>query len=294
MTNCHQSSVRLGSTVIDMSGLADIRVGEVRRGATRLGPFAAAAGAALLLVAVPPGSHHSGQAAAGARARFRISSPSAPGESQGNGAAAPPTAAQDLNATPAAALPASTAGPAPALAAYTPLPSADSGAAAGSSAPGAGDESPSAGQTFETRLSVTGKAWASREAGTPLATTDVPEGTLPVGNRLGQLDKASFVRLTGTATTLTLVDDAGGDRSLAGAGAVQACPIKGQWSDAAAMSFDQAPTYDTATCVSATHSDNRTWSFDLSGFAERAGGHGFALVPAADAPVDFQVSFKVS
>jgi hypothetical protein len=145
----------------------------------------------------------------------------------------------------------------------------------------------------ETPLTIGSRAWASREAGTPVATTGVPDGTLPVGNRVGQIDKASFVRLTGTATVLSLVEDPNGSRAVAGNGGVQVCRITtSDWSAGDAISFDQAPAYDTNSCKAGQRSDDGTWTFDLSGFADRAGPAGFALVPTADAPVDFQVAFK--
>src|SRR5205814_5129991 len=115
----------------------------------------------------------------------------------------------------------------------------------------------------------------------------------PVGNRAGQLDKASFVRLSGSDTTLTLHENPDGARTALGPAAVQVCTVTASWTQGdAAMSFDQAPAYDTSACVAGTPNPDTSWTFDLSGFANRSGGNGFALVPTAGAPADFQVTFK--
>ncbi|HMC52876.1 MAG TPA: hypothetical protein VKI64_08965 [Acidimicrobiales bacterium] len=288
---------RRRSPLVNVRRLSDVSLGDIRRGLARAGPFIGAAGAALLLVAVPPRGQGSGLAtAAGGHGRFQLPS-NGPAESQaagGPGGAAPAAAASPppapiVASSPVAAPPASATPPAPtsgAAAASPAAPDATDTASAATTGPTDTSAAP-------TPLSVTAKGWASREAGTPLAADDVPDGTLPVANRVGQADKASFVRLSGTDTTLTLVEDPSGNRSLAGAGAVQACRITAPWTPADAMSFDQAPAYDSTTCVAGTHPDASTWSFDLTSFADRAGGNGFALVPAPSAPVDFQVTFKV-
>jgi hypothetical protein len=272
--------------------LQDVRLGDLGRGVARLGPFIGAAGAALLLVTVPPNGRGARQAtSAGAKTRFQLPSP--PGAPDaGRAAPAAADASQSglvASGSPSALAPPAIAGPAPSLSAPS-----SSGASAAADTPAAvAPASPSADATPVTPLTVAAKAWASREAGTPLASTGVPDGALPVGNRIGQADKASFVRLGGTATTLTLSTDPAGDRNLAGPGAVQACVITASWTAADAMAFDQAPAYDAAKCVAGTQPDSSTWSFDLGAFAERAGGNGFALVAAPGAPVDFQVTFKV-
>ena len=94
---------------------------------------------------------------------------------------------------------------------------------------------------------------------------------------------------------LVLRANSDGDRSLAGPAAVQACVITSpQWADGDAISFDQAPTYDTQACVVAKQADDGSWQFDLGGLMARAGSNGFALVPAPQAPADFQVAFEPS
>lgn len=147
----------------------------------------------------------------------------------------------------------------------------------------------------EQPLTVRASAWASQGSGTPLATVGVPEGTLPVGTRLGQVDKASFVRIEGTATSLVLTEDPAGSRAGVGDASVQACavePADAAWVEAEAMSFDDAPDWDPNACADGVRSDDGTWRFDLGSFASRTGDAGFALVPTADAPLDFQVTFS--
>lgn len=143
-------------------------------------------------------------------------------------------------------------------------------------------------------LSVRGFGWASSLSGSGLSTVDVPDGTMPVATRLGRLDKASFVRLAGTSTTLSLVEDPDGAREAIGAGVVVACPITdGGWAEEPDQSMDDAPAWDEARCVAGVEDDD-TWVFDLSGFDDRAGQNGFALVPDASGPPDFQVTFRPS
>lgn len=117
---------------------------------------------------------------------------------------------------------------------------------------------------------------------------------MPVATRLGQLDKASFIRLAGTDTALTLVEDPEGAREAIGAGVVVLCPITYPgWSEEPDQSLDDAPTWDADACVAGTEKDD-TWVFDLSGFGDRAGESGFAIVPDASAPADFQITFRAS
>lgn len=133
-------------------------------------------------------------------------------------------------------------------------------------------------------------AWATATAGTPLAAEGVPAGTLPVGTRLGSTDKASYLTVSGTATALVLHEDADGGRAPETA-VVQACAItEAPWTGGEAKSFDEAPAHDPERCVLGTRADDGTWTFEVSGFADRGGDAGFALLPGPDAPVDFQVA----
>jgi hypothetical protein len=144
-------------------------------------------------------------------------------------------------------------------------------------------------------LRIVAKAWATQAAGTPLATAGVPSGSLPVGKRLGQDDKRSFVRLAGEDDVLVLAEDSAGSRTTTGALGVQACQITDvAWRDGEAMTFDQAPKYDARSCVAGTRADNGIWTFDLSGIPSRADQRGFALVPGAGSSVDFQVALRAA
>ena len=143
-------------------------------------------------------------------------------------------------------------------------------------------------------LTVRGFGWASSLSGSGVSSAEVPDGAMPVAARLGQLDKASFVRLSGTATTLTLVEEPGGAREALGTGAVVACPITDAgWAEEPDQSMDAAPPWDAARCVAGVE-DADTWVFDLTGFDDRTGNTGFALIPDASAPPDFQVTFRSS
>lgn len=140
-------------------------------------------------------------------------------------------------------------------------------------------------------LTVRGAGWATRVPATPVPGDSVPEGTFPVANRLGSVDRVSFIRLAGDATTLVLTEDAEASREALGPGAVAACPIEDDgWAEEPGQSFDDAPTWSEDTCVAGTETDGQ-WTFDLSSFADRTGDAGFALVPTTDAPPDFQVGF---
>ena len=145
-------------------------------------------------------------------------------------------------------------------------------------------------------LRVSTAAWASAQAGTPVASTGVPQGSLPVGRRPGfEVDKVAFVRLSGTATTLTLVphEDSAGQRS-AGSAQIQACRITTpDWAKAEAQPMDKAPKWDCAVAAIGQPAKDGSWTFDLASFPDRAGSEGFALVPAG-AGLDFQVAFKVT
>lgn len=142
-------------------------------------------------------------------------------------------------------------------------------------------------------LEPTTTGYASRTAGTPLAANGVPEGSLPVGLRVGVLDKASFVRLSGTAVKLVLTEVAEGTRGDAAAATLQACQITDKgWKGEEAQSFEEAPDHDEATCAPGTRDAKGTWTFDLTAFPTRTDDRGFALVPGDGGATDFQVALK--
>jgi len=195
-------------------------------------------------------------------------------------------AASDVAATP-------TPTPTPVVAPPVNLPRPAAGPSAGSSPPTT--VAPAAPPVTSappeaTPLSVRGFGWAARLSGTGLSTADVPEGSMPVANRLGQLDKASFVRLAGSDATLTLTEVADGAREAVGGALVVACPITDAgWREEPDQSLEAAPPWNESACVTGVESED-TWTFDLTGFDVDA-DTGFALVPDASAPPDFQITF---
>ncbi len=139
------------------------------------------------------------------------------------------------------------------------------------------------------------KAWASRTAGTPLASDGVPKGTLPVGTRAGQDDKLSYIRLSGDETVLRLAEETTGRATVQGPAAVKACRITvAGWKEGEAIAIADAPPSDPNACVEGAKSPEGLWTFDLSSFPDRTDARGFALRPGKGAGVDFQVAFKVS
>lgn len=207
-----------------------------------------------------------------------------------------PTAGGAMPTTTAPALgPAPTLAPSPAAAAFRPPAAAVRPSSAVPTttavAPTITTTRPS-GPTSAVPLSIAGAGWADSLAGTPLAGSGVPDGTLPVGNRLGRIDRATFARLRGTDTRLVLQENTDGRREQLGSAAVMACPITTTtWTETEAQSFADAPRWDDQRCVPGARA-GAEWTFDLSSFTDRAGPAGVALVPAADAPADFQVTFQ--
>lgn len=144
-----------------------------------------------------------------------------------------------------------------------------------------------------TPLTITASAWASRTAGTPIADVGVPADTLPVGTRVGQIDKASFIRLAGGEEQLRLKENASGKRTTTGTATVQACRVaESGWEEAEAMSFSEAPEWSADDCILGERSEDGMWTFDLGPFDDRTDDRGFALVPGPGAPADFQVAFE--
>lgn len=140
-------------------------------------------------------------------------------------------------------------------------------------------------------LMIVAAGWASTAGGTPIGSTGVPEGTLPVGKRIGQVDKYSFVRLEGEQKVLSLAVNSEGERTTTGTPGVSICQITEEgWAEATNVPSDAAPEYDEATCVPGDPGDGTTWTFNLLTFTAPDDPRGFALVPTGDS-VDFQVTF---
>jgi hypothetical protein len=182
---------------------------------------------------------------------------------------------------------------APAVAPSTvPLPAAFSAPPATSFVPPATTTTTTSIIPDPVALVVRGFGWGSSLSGVP--NNGVPDGTMPVAKRLGNLDKASFIRLSGTATVLTLLEDTAGAREAIGDGLVVACAITDAgWEEKPDQALADAPSWDANACVTGIERDD-TWTFDFSAFDDRAGQAGFALVPAPGAPADFQLTFAAS
>jgi hypothetical protein len=286
--------------------IAELRFGDVGRGVGNYRPVLAAIAAIAVMGLVLPGPKFV------AKRGFDVD---AFDNAQSTGALAAPAAVGDVpqSAEVASAVSAIETAPrdfASPLASSTSSASSSSFAVDASATRTASEDSSADATTFDSStpatstpraataqpLRIVTAAWASAQAGTPLATTGVPEGALPVGRRPGfAQDKVAFVRLAGTATTLTLLphEDAAGQRAVETA-QIQACRITSPgWSEAQGQSIDEAPKWDCAVAVQGLRSEDGRWTFDLSVFADRAGANGFALIPVGDA-LDYQVAFTVA
>lgn len=141
-------------------------------------------------------------------------------------------------------------------------------------------------------LSIVASAWAARTGGTPLGSTGVPEGLLPVGKRIGQRDKISFVRLSGGGTELVLTPDRASSRTTTGEVVVSACQITTpNWAPATNLTFEQAPKFDESSCVVGSVDPIGAIVFDLTLFPERDDNRGFALLPTGSS-IDYQLNFR--
>lgn len=270
-----------------MGSLGSVSIGAIGRVALRYRPVAATIAAIIVIAFAVPG---------------RPSSPPAPGLASGSGGevaavtgsspAPPPPSAEASVVVPSPSL------PAPTIAARPLSPVASTSVGSLTPVPGPTAAVPPwrpYGDEPWAPLTIQAAGWASEASGSPVATIGVPDGTLPVGTRLGQVDKASFVRLDGTDTSLVLVEEPGGRRAAVGAPSVKACAIDvadSGWVASEAMSFDEAPSWDPNACVEGVVADDGTWTFDLTSFPSRTAAAGFALVPTRDAPLDFQVTFE--
>lgn len=157
------------------------------------------------------------------------------------------------------------------------------------------DDGDDAGAPEQQPLQVAASGWASTTGGSPLATgsvENVPEGTLPVGTRVDQDDKISFVRLTGDEMQLVLAEDEEGRRGGEfEASPIQACQITDPgWEPGGDQPMSDAPEYDPDNCAPVQLRPDDTWAVSLLLFEDPTDERGLALVPSEDAPLDFQVT----
>ena len=278
-----------------MGSLADVTLGDIGRALARYRPVAITVAIILVVLAVLPGPEG--------------------GALRPLGSAPPPAAAAttDVAAGDAASVAADTTVPAdPSASSSTFDSSASSSDFSSSSSSDFSSDSPSSdfssapAPTFDFSnegtpgessssvsrpLVVVSAGWASATGATPLGATGVPANTLPVGKRIGQVDKYSFVRLEGDDQVLTLRLHAD-KRTTTGVVAVSICQITdANWQAAENVPSDRAPKYDTSTCVPGDPGDGTAYSFNLVTFSSSSDPRGFALVPTGDS-IDYQLAFE--
>ena len=283
-----------------MGQVADIRLGDVAKALGRYRPVLAAVGIiTVVAIALPGGATTPGSAQTPFDPGF--ASETTPTEASGAPVVPAPTggitaAAPVFDVAPSSPTTFSPPGGTFASAAG-PLGGGGPSTSPSPSPPGApGATTPTAPtEGTPTPLRISESLWVTNGAGTPIGEAGVPEGSLPVANRFGDIDKSSYVRLTGTETTLTLTETVEGQRVAAGAAVVQAChSTDGGWAGGTNASFDDAPPVDTAACAIGARAEDGTWTFDLSAFGDPAAVTGFALLPGPEAPLDFQVAFAAA
>lgn len=144
-------------------------------------------------------------------------------------------------------------------------------------------------------LSVVSSGYTSSTSGTPLSGPEVPEDGLPVGTRLGRVDKMSFLRLAGSGTVLRLrLVDEPAAHLLVPVAAVEACAITEEgWAiDEPGAPPQAAPRHDTDRCAPGSEDADGTWHFDLARLQPLDGDVGIALVPVTEGATTFQVTFS--
>lgn len=140
---------------------------------------------------------------------------------------------------------------------------------------------------------ILASGWVTANAASPVATLGVPEGSLPVGQRLGSEDKRSYVRLGGGGL-LELAEDPAGTFNT-DAAFIRACPV----ASAApppdpGTPIEDAPAFDADACVDGTRGDDGTWTFDLAQ-RRRDAITDFAIVATPTNPAaTFQVAFTAT
>lgn len=149
--------------------------------------------------------------------------------------------------------------------------------------------------TASTPLRVAEGGYASASPGSPLDTAAIPPGALAIGQRAGQPDKITYVRLEGSARLLELaVEQAPGANVLDVLGGIRLCRVTvADWTVGDGdVSIAEAPPYDCGDGRLGVRSgDGTRWSFDLRGLDVNA-SNGFALVPDTAAAPLFQIVLR--
>lgn len=269
-----------------MTRLHDVSLGDIRRATGRYRPVALTLAAILAVVALTDAPTSPGS---------RSPAPLATG---GRGSVAGDGTAPDRD--PLSGAVTETPEPVEAISGFEFFtPGGDSGFSSGDSSPSSSDdlgrgntEPPTTSTTSRRPLVISAHGWASRGGGTPAGSAGVPGGTLPVGSRGGQLDKVTFVRLSGDQGTLVLSEDPAGRRLLVGSAGLQACRSRGTgWKEGGNQDLAAAPAWFADTCVKGTAAPDGRWSFPVGQIGDPADPRGFVIVPAPDAPADFQITF---
>lgn len=279
--------------------MSELTLGEVGRGLARYRPVALTVGAILLAIAVLPKPDIDlvglGESIPGASSSVVAPTDTVPPAEVTEPAVFADSSSTFVPSAPSAAPTTFSPSKPSASSTFTTSPPAEdrSTTFTPSTAPAESDFKFAPTTSSDQPLRIVAKAWATRSAGTPLASNGVTAGTLPVGTRAGQDDKLSYVRLSGDEKILRLTEDTSGRATVQGPPAVKACQITvSGWKEGEAMAIPEAPKSDPTACVEGSRSPEGFWLFDLTGFATRTDDRGFALLPGKGAGVDFQVAFK--
>ncbi|MDQ3106711.1 MAG: hypothetical protein M3Q68_02775 [Actinomycetota bacterium] len=148
-------------------------------------------------------------------------------------------------------------------------------------------EAPTTEPPAPTALRITEARYAT--ASGPLVPSGAPGAFLPVGLRLGAPDKQSYLRLTGSGTTLELKLSTEPTHQFGEVNAVRACRIiPAAWTIADGSPLSAAPEVDPIDCTLGRPGPTG-YTFELGGVDIR---NGIALVPSGPSTGTFQVTFR--
>lgn len=295
---------------VGMGSLADITIGDIGRALARYRPVAVTVIIILAVIAVLPGPRRAAlnslpTASAPAQSDAAEVSPAEPAVTDDT---VPPVADTDSATTfdtGSSSFSSSSSSSSAATSGFT-SDEDDSSASSSefssdfsspsSSDGGSDDFSSSTSTTAPLRpLVVTAAGWSSTAGGTPLGSTGVPPGKLPVAKRLNQVEKYSYIRVDGEEKVLTLRRSADGARTTTGVVGVSVCQITDAgWAEGENVPSDRAPKYNAQVCVAGEPAaDGSSWSFNLLTFTSPTDARGLALVPTG-ASIDYQVVLERS
>jgi hypothetical protein len=149
-------------------------------------------------------------------------------------------------------------------------------------------------------VSVVSGGYASARAGTPLATFGVPQGSVAVAAQAGQIDKVSYLRLTGAGEPLELLVDPEGMNRLDPLAGLTLCFVTTpEWKVGQGdVAPEDGPAYDCTNGIEGARSPagdpaGERWNFDVSR-VDLTTVLGVAIVPTTGplAP-DFQIVFRI-